>query len=147
MLYYSGVSGCVWVGISWSSSSSMPHLSSEQRFLQEEIGAQSTNLRYIERTKLLPFHIKWLWSPIIPPPPPSPRSVSDTAFYSLWAHSARCLASLTRNIKRLTIVINPCPAELLQFYFSSFEAGIANAISSFKWRKILLLMKNRHVWK
>ena len=26
---------------------------------------------------------------------------------------------------------NPCPAELLQ-YFSSFEAGIANAISSFK---------------
>ena len=34
--------------------------------------------------------------------------------------------------------INPCPAELLQLYFSSFEAGIANAISSFKWRKILL---------
>ena len=41
--------------------------------------------------------------------------------------------------------INPCPAELLQLYFSSFEAGIANAISSFKWRKILLFMKNRHV--
>ena len=41
--------------------------------------------------------------------------------------------------------INPCPAELLQLYFSTFEAGIANAISSFKWRKILLLMKNRHV--
>ena len=30
------------------------------------------------------------------------------------------------------IFINPCPAELLQLYFSSFEAGIANAISSFK---------------
>ena len=29
-------------------------------------------------------------------------------------------------------------------YFSSFEAGIANAISSFKWRKIVLFMKNRH---
>ena len=29
---------------------------------------------------------------------------------------------------------NPCPAELLQLYFSSFEAAIANAISSFKWR-------------
>ena len=27
---------------------------------------------------------------------------------------------------------NPCPAELFQLYFSSFEAGIANAISSFK---------------
>ena len=30
------------------------------------------------------------------------------------------------------MIINPCPAELLQLYFSSFEAGIANAISSFK---------------
>ena len=28
--------------------------------------------------------------------------------------------------------VNPCPAELLQLYFSSFEAGIANAISSLK---------------
>ena len=31
-----------------------------------------------------------------------------------------------------------CPAELLQLYFSSFETGIANAISSFKRRKIVL---------
>ena len=30
------------------------------------------------------------------------------------------------------VVINPCPAELFQLYFSSFEAGIANAISSYK---------------
>ena len=30
------------------------------------------------------------------------------------------------------IDLNPCPAELFQSYFSSFEAGIANAISSFK---------------
>ena len=28
--------------------------------------------------------------------------------------------------------INPCPAELFQLYFSSIEAGIANAIFSFK---------------
>ena len=43
------------------------------------------------------------------------------------------------------MILNPCPAELLQLYFSSFEAGIATAISSFKWRKIWLFMKNRHV--
>ena len=46
---------------------------------------------------------------------------------------------------RICIDINPCPAELLQLYFSSLEAGIAYAISSFKWRKILLFLKNRHV--
>ena len=28
--------------------------------------------------------------------------------------------------------LNPCPAELFELYFSLFEAGIANAISSFK---------------
>ena len=27
-------------------------------------------------------------------------------------------------------LFNPCPAELLQLYFSSFEAGIANATSA-----------------
>ena len=31
-----------------------------------------------------------------------------------------------------SIAINPCPAELFQLHFSLFEAGIANAISSFK---------------
>ena len=46
---------------------------------------------------------------------------------------------------KTAIIVNPCPAELLQLYFSSFEAGIANAISSFKWRKILLFMKKIHV--
>ena len=30
------------------------------------------------------------------------------------------------------INVNPCPAELFELKFSSFEAGIANAISSFK---------------
>ena len=38
---------------------------------------------------------------------------------------------------------NLCPAELFQLYFLSFEAGIANIISSFKWRKIWL----RYLWK
>ena len=52
---------------------------------------------------------------------------------------------LSSKIGSSTERINPCPAELLELYFSSFEAGIANAISSFKWRKILLFMKNRHV--
>ena len=33
------------------------------------------------------------------------------------------------------------------FYFSSFEAGIADAISSFKWRKIFLSMKHTHLQK
>ena len=47
----------------------------------------------------------------------------------------------------LSYIINPCPDELLQLYFSSFEAGIANAISSFKWRKIILFMKNRQSTK
>ena len=28
--------------------------------------------------------------------------------------------------------LNSCPAELFQLYFSSFEAGIANAITNFK---------------
>ena len=44
--------------------------------------------------------------------------------------------------------LNPCPAELFQIIFHSFEAGIANAISSFNWRKIVLFMKNKHfpIW-
>ena len=29
-------------------------------------------------------------------------------------------------------------AELVVLYFSSFEAGIASAISSFKWRKVFI---------
>ena len=40
--------------------------------------------------------------------------------------------------------INSCDAELFQLYFSSFEAGIANAISSFKWRKIFISFENMH---
>ena len=40
--------------------------------------------------------------------------------------------------------VNPTAAGFFQTIFHSFEAGIANAISSFKWRKIFLFMKNRH---
>ena len=61
-----------------------------------------------------------------------------------FSHSKHA-AVLAVNTFCMTMEINPCAAELLQLYFSSFEAGIANAISSFKWRKILLFMKNRHV--
>ena len=32
-------------------------------------------------------------------------------------------------------MVNLCPAELFQLYFSSFEAGIAYAISSPNWSK------------
>ena len=38
----------------------------------------------------------------------------------------------------------PCPAELFQLYFSSFEAGISNAISSSKWRTIFIFFVNIH---
>ena len=42
--------------------------------------------------------------------------------------------------------LNPRPVELFHLHFSSFEAGISNAIFSFKWWKIWLFMKNKHVW-
>ena len=67
--------------------------------------------------------------------------ITVTAIWKInTSHSVERLLSDCRNN------INTCPAELLQLYFSSFEAGIANAISSFKWRKILPFMKNRHVY-
>ena len=39
------------------------------------------------------------------------------------------------------LVFNPCAAELFVIIFHSFEAGIANAISSFK------LMKNNIIYE
>ena len=33
------------------------------------------------------------------------------------------------------IIVNPCSAELFVRIFHSFETGISNAISSFKWMK------------
>ena len=41
--------------------------------------------------------------------------------------------------------INPCSAELFVSIFHSFEAGIANAISSFKQMKKIVFLKNRHL--
>ena len=35
--------------------------------------------------------------------------------------------------------VSPCPAEFFIFYFSLFEAGIANAIPSFKYLNIHLV--------
>ena len=71
-----------------------------------------------------------------------PSSISRVHNRS-YLRAVACLY-LSQHIYLICITFNPCPAELLQLYFSSFEAGIANAISSFKWRKILLFMKNRH---
>ena len=60
-------------------------------------------------------------------------------------------STLLRLLHRVGIVstcqkyINPCPVELFQIIFHSFKAGIAKAISSFKWRKIFLFKKNKHL--
>ena len=40
--------------------------------------------------------------------------------------------------------VNPCPAELFGDNCHSFEAG---AISSFKWQKIFITLKNKHLRK
>ena len=37
--------------------------------------------------------------------------------------------------------VNSCTAELFVSIFHSFEAGIANAISSFKWMKTSIIYK------
>ena len=42
----------------------------------------------------------------------------------------------------INMKLNPYAAEFFQTIFNSFEAGIANAISSSKWRKI---NKNIHL--
>ena len=54
-------------------------------------------------------------------------------------------SDLKRLSAGLLVVIGP--AELLQIIFHSFKAGIANAISSFKWRKIFIFVKNKPVPK
>ena len=43
------------------------------------------------------------------------------------------------------IHLNPCSAELSASSFHSFQAGIANANSSLKWRKIYFSMKNKFI--
>ena len=43
--------------------------------------------------------------------------------------------------------LNRCWAELFYSIFHSFEARIADAISSLKWRKIFKILKNGHLPK
>ena len=78
----------------------------------------------------------------------------DLIWYTTW-HISNSI-----NLKR-TLLYNPaewwrsgllfeivqltdllCPVELFQLHFSSFKAGIANAIFSFKWRKIFVFVEN-----
>ena len=44
-------------------------------------------------------------------------------------------------------MFNPYAAELFWTIFHSFEAGIANAISSSKWRKIITFVQKIYVFK
>ena len=44
----------------------------------------------------------------------------------------------------IIMCVIPCDAELFVSIFPSFKAGIANAISSFKWRKIFILKLYEH---
>ena len=41
-------------------------------------------------------------------------------------------------------LINPCAAMLFLTFFQWFQAGIADATSSFKWRNIFIFLKNTH---
>ena len=92
---------------------------------------------------------------------PSPVSCWIVCFHSLEARIANAISSFKcrkifkeksdiSNIK-LTVSTKNCYrkfndiSELLTSIFHSFEAGIANAISSFKWRKIFIFMKNSHL--
>ena len=62
----------------------------------------------------------------------------------------QCCTSLKEaGHQRSWTLSHQCPAFHFIFHLSSssFEAGIANAISSFKWRKIWLSVKTKHVWK
>ena len=65
-------------------------------------------------------------------------------FYELFNLFRDCCSSIW-----IEAGINPYPAELLQLYFSSFEAGIANAISPasndekyyYLWKKYMAKIK------
>ena len=50
-------------------------------------------------------------------------------------HYGECSSLYTCLVKEYDGFLSPCPAELFVSIFHSFEAGIANAISSFKWKK------------
>ena len=42
-------------------------------------------------------------------------------------------------------MINSALRNCLSFIFHAFKAGIADAISNFKWRKIIQFLSNRHL--
>ena len=48
-------------------------------------------------------------------------------------------------IEKMPYLVNLYADELFVSIFYSFEAGIANAISSFKRMKIILFIRNRHL--
>ena len=64
--------------------------------------------------------------------------------YGYYNYFSALSAGIVFTCQNLTSTDRFCHIKTAR-YFSSFEAGIANAISSFKWRTILLFMKNRHV--
>ena len=68
-------------------------------------------------------------------------SLADEYPPNMYLRNAKCANTQVL----VEVCINPCPAELFQIIFHSFKAGIANAISSFKWRKTVLFMKNKHI--
>ena len=61
-----------------------------------------------------------------------------------WNYMSVFSSPLEKNDTQV-FVPNPCAAELFACIFPSFEAGIANAISSFEWRKKFIFMKKRHL--
>ena len=63
--------------------------------------------------------------------------VKITQFGSNISQYSKCNAHFSFKCPRF----NPCAVELFSTIFHSFEAGIANAISSSKWRKIIIFMK------
>ena len=77
---------------------------------------------------------------------PSLKGLNHDSDRQAWQRQTRQQRVTNSNLKRLSSFLTlwlpgrgACqdPDILVyEFYFSSFEAGIANAISSFKWRKI-----------
>ena len=76
---------------------------------------------------------------------PSYSSVLLIGLVSLSASSIRSATAPSGDCKTNNNTVglhkNPHDAELFASIFPSFKAGIANAISSFKWRKIYIFLK------
>ena len=79
-----------------------------------------------------------------------PYTINQSRLYTLvyTNRSSKPNEKLTNiQISQDLFEVNPCPAELFELYFSLSDAEIADAISSFKWQKIWLFLKNKHVWR